>query len=73
MLVADILRVKGSHVITVRPDETIATFAHRLRLEAVGAMIVSGFSGPRLVICIPRPWNRPRCSSRISEKASALR
>ncbi len=41
MLVADILRVKGSHVITVRPDERIVTFAHRLRLEGVGAMIVS--------------------------------
>ena len=41
MLVADILRVKGSHVITVRPDERVVTFAHRLRLEGVGAMIVS--------------------------------
>ena len=41
MHVADILRGKGSHVITVHPDERVVTFAHRLRQERVGAMIVS--------------------------------
>ena len=41
MKVADILRTKGSDVMTVKPTETIETLAHRLRLERVGAMIVS--------------------------------
>jgi CBS domain-containing protein len=41
MLVSDILRVKGSHVFSVRPDERIATVAVRIQQEQVGAMIVS--------------------------------
>jgi len=39
--VADILRAKGSAVMTVRPTDTIVMLAHRLKLERVGAMIVS--------------------------------
>jgi len=39
--VADILSAKGSKVMTVRPTDTIVTLAHRLKLERVGAMIVS--------------------------------
>ena len=41
MKVADILSVKGNKAMTVRPTDTIVTLAHRLKLERVGAMIVS--------------------------------
>lgn len=41
MKVADILSVKGNRVMTVGPNESISRLAHRLRLEKVGAMIVS--------------------------------
>jgi signal-transduction protein with cAMP-binding, CBS, and nucleotidyltransferase domain len=42
MKVADILSAKGSNkVMTVRPNETIVMLANRLRMEHVGAMIVS--------------------------------
>jgi len=39
--VADILRSKGSNVITVLPTATLLTLVHRLKLERVGAMIVT--------------------------------
>ena len=41
MTVAEILKTKGSKVITVRPDMSIAMLVHRLRLERVGAFVVS--------------------------------
>jgi CBS domain-containing protein len=41
MRVADILKVKGNAVMTVRPTETIHAVAKRLQQEGVGAMIVS--------------------------------
>jgi len=41
MSVADILKSKGTAVMTVRPTETIEGLAQRLRLAGVGAMIVS--------------------------------
>jgi CBS domain-containing protein len=41
MHVSDILRAKGTKVVTVRPDQSIAHCAQRLRLERIGAMIVS--------------------------------
>jgi CBS domain-containing protein len=41
MLVADILKAKGSKVITVRPDLNIGHLAQRLRMERVGALVVS--------------------------------
>jgi len=41
MHVADILKAKGDAVHTVRPDQTIEHLVHRLRMEGVGAMIVS--------------------------------
>lgn len=41
MKVSDILSAKGSRVMTVTPDETIANLARRLRFENIGAMIVS--------------------------------
>lgn len=41
MKVASILKTKGTGVITVRPTETIQNTAIRLRLEGVGALIVS--------------------------------
>jgi CBS domain-containing protein len=39
--VADILRVKGSNVATVSATATALTLVHRLKLERVGAMVVS--------------------------------
>jgi len=45
MKVAAILKQKGADVISVRPTETIATFAHRLRMAHIGAMVVLGEGG----------------------------
>lgn len=41
MKVSEILKAKGDEVMTVRPSETIATLAHRLRMARVGALVVS--------------------------------
>ena len=41
MKVASILKAKGAHIVTVRPNETIQHAAAKLRLEGVGALIVS--------------------------------
>ena len=41
MKVADILKIKGPSVKTVRPDETAKAFAEHLKDERIGAMIVS--------------------------------
>ncbi|MBI1869166.1 MAG: CBS domain-containing protein [Methylocystis sp.] len=41
MSVADILKAKGTAVMTVRPSETIHAVAKRLQQEGVGAMVVS--------------------------------
>jgi CBS domain-containing protein len=41
MKVANILRIKGSAVKTVRPDETALGLSHKLRTEGIGAMVVS--------------------------------
>ena len=41
MKVASILKAKGAHVVTVRPNETIQHATAKLRLEGVGALIVS--------------------------------
>ncbi len=41
MRVADILKGKGTAVMTVKPTETIGALAQRLRLAGVGSMIVS--------------------------------
>lgn len=41
MKVAEILKRKGSAIMSVKPTDTIGTLAQRLRLEKVGAMIVS--------------------------------
>lgn len=41
MKVSEILRAKGSDVMTVRPSETVDTLAHRLRMARVGALVVS--------------------------------
>ena len=45
MQVADILKQKGQDVISVRPTESIETFAHRLRMARIGAMPVVGATG----------------------------
>lgn len=41
MRVSDILKVKGTAVMTVRPTETLGTLSHRLRMARVGALVVS--------------------------------
>ena len=41
MKVSDILKAKGTEVMTVRPDETLVTLSHRLRMARVGALVVS--------------------------------
>jgi len=40
--VADILEIKGSTVITIKPTETMAALSQRLRERRIGAAIVSG-------------------------------
>lgn len=40
MKVAEILKQKGQEVVSVRPDESIETLSHRLRLARIGAMVV---------------------------------
>ena len=45
MKVAEILKPKGQDVISVRPGESIETFAHRLRMARIGAMVVVDDSG----------------------------
>ncbi len=41
MKVRDMLAAKGDRVATVRPDATIETALHRLKLEHAGALVVS--------------------------------
>src|SRR5215217_9569630 len=41
MYIADILKAKGSKVLTVRSDVKIGHLAQRLSLERVGALVVS--------------------------------
>jgi signal-transduction protein with cAMP-binding, CBS, and nucleotidyltransferase domain len=45
MRVADILKAKGTAVMTVRPTETVHAVAKRFRQEGVGALIVMGDAG----------------------------
>ena len=41
MTVSAILKSKGTKVATTRPDTTVETVAHRLRLESIGALVVT--------------------------------
>lgn len=41
MKVADVLKKKGSHVITIKPNETIATLSRQLQIHGIGAIVVS--------------------------------
>jgi len=41
MKIADVLKGKGSRVVTTRPDSTIDTVVRRMRLERIGAVIIS--------------------------------
>lgn len=41
MKVSDILQTKGTGVMTVKPEETLGTLSHRLRMARVGALVVS--------------------------------
>jgi|SRR5688572_29747146 len=42
MSIQSILAHKGSKVITLAPDAKVGVAAHRLRLEGIGAIVVSG-------------------------------
>ena len=41
MKVADILRAKGSQVESIRPDAKLVMAVHRMRMQNVGALVVS--------------------------------
>ena len=41
MKVQDILSAKGNRVATMRPDASIDTVVHRLRLDRIGAVVIS--------------------------------
>ena len=41
MKVREILGLKGSRVVTIRPDASIASAVHRLAAERIGALVVS--------------------------------
>ncbi len=41
MKVQDILGAKGNRVATMRPDASIDTVVHRLRLDRIGAVVIS--------------------------------
>jgi CBS domain-containing protein len=41
MKIGDVLKGKGSGVVTMRPDSTIDTVVRRMRLERIGAVIIS--------------------------------
>ena len=41
MKVRDMLAAKSDHVATMRPDATIETALHRLKLEGIGALVIS--------------------------------
>lgn len=40
MRVADLLKTKGPHVVTIRSSETMGTAARRMRAETVGSIVV---------------------------------
>ena len=42
MSIQSILDHKGSKVITITPDTKVGTAAHRLRLEHIGAIVITG-------------------------------
>ena len=41
MKIGDVLKGKGSGVVTMRSDSTIDTVVRRMRLERIGAVIIS--------------------------------
>ena len=46
MNIADILRHKGSAVVTIEPDATVADLLARLAEHNIGAVVVTGADGP---------------------------
>jgi CBS domain-containing protein len=42
MSIQSILNHKGNKVVTIAPDTKVGTAAHRLRLERIGAIVVTG-------------------------------
>ncbi len=42
MTIKDLLKVKGSHVVTIAPEATLAEFVEGLAEHRIGAMVVSG-------------------------------
>jgi CBS domain-containing protein len=41
MKVESILKSKGNRVVTMRPEASIATVVHRLKIERIGAVVIS--------------------------------
>lgn len=41
MRVEDLLKAKGAHVVTARPEAPISTVAHMLKINHIGAVVVS--------------------------------
>ena len=65
MKVADILRIKGSVVRTVMPQETALLFSGHLRAAQIGALVVSadgnsidGIVGTRPGLWPRHPWRQ---------------
>jgi CBS domain-containing protein len=40
MLISDVLRAKGSHVVTIRPEQTVKDAVERLAEHRIGALVV---------------------------------
>ena len=46
MLISDVLGVKGDHVVTIRPDQTVKEAVERLAEHRIGAVVVTDFEKP---------------------------
>ena len=51
MKIGDVLKRKGSGVVTMRSDSTIDTVVRRMRLERIGAVIISPTASPLSAYC----------------------
>jgi CBS domain-containing protein len=46
MLISDVLGVKGAHVVTIRPEQTVQEAVERLAEHRIGAVVVTDFNKP---------------------------
>ncbi len=49
MNVAELLNAKGNRIVTTRRQSSIQTIMHRMALERIGAIVVTGTGGDRIV------------------------